>query len=189
MTLSRLQRLMLIGTIILLCVVADRATKELAQRFLSPSEPRILLGGMLTLTYAVNRGAFLGLGGSLPSPVRFALSLLSNGVIIAWGLILIFRAASISAPRLVSVALLVGGGIGNLIDRIGHDGAVVDFMVLRVGPLHTGIFNVADLAIVGGALVLGALAFWEGERAPKHKTPLPGQEDDPVAGPYDEKGP
>ncbi len=188
MTLSKLQRLALIGAIVLLCVVSDRTTKELAQRLLSQSEPRVLLGGLLTLTYAVNRGAFLGLGGSLPSPLRFALSLLSNGVIVAWGLILILRTASIEAPKLVSVALLVGGGIGNLIDRIEHDGAVVDFMVLRVGPLHTGIFNIADLAIVGGALALGALAFWEGKQAQMQEKQLPDQEDD-SAGSYEEKGP
>ncbi|MFN2131001.1 MAG: signal peptidase II [Anaerolineae bacterium] len=188
MTLSKLQRLALIGAIVLLCVVSDRTTKELAQRLLSQSEPRVLLGGMLTLTYAVNHGAFLGLGGSLPSPLRFALSLLSNAVIIAWGLILILRTASIETPKLVSVALLVGGGIGNLIDRIGHDGGVVDFMVLRAGPLHTGIFNVADLAIVGGALALGALAFWEGKQVQTQEKQPPDQEDD-AGRSQGEKGP
>ena len=188
MTLSKLQRLALIGAIVLLCVVSDRTTKELAQRLLSQSEPRVLLGGMLTLTYAVNHGAFLGLGGSLPSPLRFALSLLSNAVIIAWGLILILRTASIETPKLVSVALLVGGGIGNLIDRIGHDGGVVDFMVLRAGPLHTGIFNVADLAIVGGALALGALAFWEGKQVQTQEKQPPDQEDD-AGKSQGEKGP
>jgi signal peptidase II len=136
----------------------------------------------------VNHGAFLGLGGSLPSPLRFALSLLSNAVIIAWGLILILRTASIETPKLVSVALLVGGGIGNLIDRIGHDGGVVDFMVLRAGPLHTGIFNVADLAIVGGALALGALAFWEGKQAQTQEKQPPDQEDD-AGRSQGEKGP
>jgi signal peptidase II len=145
----------------------------------------VLLGGALTLTYAVNRGAFLGLGSSLPPALRFALSLLANGVIIAWGMILILRTASIQVPRLTSVALLVGGGIGNLIDRIGHGGAVIDFMVLRVGPLHTGIFNVADLAVVGGALVLGALAFWESEGP---EAPLRGQEDKAADAPDEEKG-
>jgi signal peptidase II len=190
LALSRLQRLVLIGAIVLLCVVSDRTTKGLAQRVLSQSEPRVLLGGALILTYAVNHGAFLGLGGSLPAPLRFVLSLLSNGVISVWGLALILRTASIEAPKLVSIALLVGGGIGNLIDRIGHDGAVIDFMVLRAGPLHTGVFNVADLAVVAGALILAVLALWEGKQTQEQEMQqLPGQEDDRVANSHSEKGP
>jgi signal peptidase II len=51
----------------------------------------------------------------------------------------------------------VGGGIGNLIDRALHQGAVVDFMNVGLGNLRTGIFNVADVALTGGAI---ALALW-----------------------------
>ena len=180
---------MLIGAIVLLCVALDRVTKELAQRTLSQSELRSLLGGVLTLTYAENRGAFLGLGASLPSSLRFALSLLANAVIIGWGLVLIVRTASIDIPRLISVAALVGGGIGNLIDRVHNGGAVVDFMVLRVGPLQTGVFNVADVAITGGALALAALAFREGRQPHGQRVPEPTEEDgEPVAASRNEKG-
>ncbi len=50
--------------------------------------------------------------------------------------------------------LLLGGAIGNLIDRVRFDGLVIDFMNLGVGPLRTGIFNVADVAISCGAVLL-----------------------------------
>jgi signal peptidase II len=170
-------------------VALDRVTKDFARRTLSQSELRSLLGGVLTLTYAENRGAFLGLGASLPSSLRFALSLLANAAIIGWGLVLIVRTAYIGMPRLMSVALLVGGGIGNLIDRVQSGGAVVDFMVLRVGPLQTGVFNVADVAITGGALALAALTFWEGRQPHEQQMPEPTEEDDePVAASRNEKG-
>ena len=55
----------------------------------------------------------------------------------------------------VSYALLVSGGIGNLIDRVFRDGLVVDFMNLGIGStLRTGIFNVADMAIMAGIFML-----------------------------------
>jgi signal peptidase II len=183
LTLSRLQRFVLIGAIALLCIISDRITKDLAQRTLSQSGPRMLLGGVVTLTYAENRGAFLGLGARLPSSLRFALSLLANAVIVTWGLVLTLRVSSIGTLRLASVALLVGGGIGNLIDRVMNGGAVIDFMVLSLGPVQTGVFNVADLAVVGGALALAVLAFWEGNRTKMHGIQhSAGQDGDPIAG-------
>ena len=172
---------MLSATIVFLCVAADRVTKDLAQHTLSQTAPRSLLGGTLIFTYAENEGAFLGLGANLPSPVRFALSLLANAVIVAWGLVMILGTAEIGFMRLISVALLLGGGIGNLIDRLQQGGAVVDFMVLRLGPLQTGIFNVADLAVTGGALAIAILALCEGrhpeqpqaaQNAEKHDEPV-----------------
>jgi signal peptidase II len=57
----------------------------------------------------------------------------------------------------IALSLLAGGGIGNLIDRIANDGAVTDFVRIGIGPLRTGIFNLADVAIVVGVLVL---ALW-----------------------------
>lgn len=50
--------------------------------------------------------------------------------------------------------LALGGAIGNLIDRVRFDGLVIDFMNLGIGPLRTGIFNVADVAISVGAVLL-----------------------------------
>jgi signal peptidase II len=161
--LNRLGRFLLSATLVLLCVAADRVTKDLAQHTLSQTEPRSLLGGILILTYAENEGAFLGLGANLPAPARFALSVLANGAMIAWGLVTIVRTDDIGIARPISVALLLGGGIGNLIDRLQQGGAVSDFMVLRLGPLQTGVFNVADVAITGGALAIAALAACEGK--------------------------
>jgi signal peptidase II len=186
--LNRLKRFLLIGAIVLVFVAVDRVTKGLAQHTLSQSEHRSLAGGVLTLTYAENYGAFLGLGSSLPSSVRFALSLLANAVIIAWGLVMIVRTASIGLYRLICVALLVGGGIGNLIDRLQNDGAVIDFMILRVGPLQTGVFNVADIAITGGALALATLAFCEARQSHQQQVAEPTEEDGEPAHPTAREG-
>ncbi len=187
--LNRLRRSLLIGAIVLLCVALDRVTKGLARQALSQAAYHPLLDDVLILTYAENQGAFLGLGANLPSSVRFALSLLANAVIIAWGLIMIVRTSSIGILRLISVALLLGGGIGNLIDRLQNGGAVVDFMVLRLGPLQTGIFNVADIAITGGALAIAALAFCEGKHPTRQQGAQCVEEDgEPLVSSRDRKG-
>jgi signal peptidase II len=55
-------------------------------------------------------------------------------------------------------ALLFAGGVGNLTDRVLHDGAVVDFMNLGIGPVQTGVFNVADLAVTSAVIVMLASA-------------------------------
>jgi signal peptidase II len=65
----------------------------------------------------------------------------------------------------IGLCLLTGGGLGNLIDRISNNGAVTDFLRLGIGPLRTGIFNLADVAIVSGVLMLLWWSVGEGKRA------------------------
>ena len=60
----------------------------------------------------------------------------------------------ISGPALISGSLILGGGISNVIDRVVHDGAVIDFMFLSIGGIRTGIFNLADVLITLGMLGL-----------------------------------
>jgi signal peptidase II len=150
--LSKLSKWAIVAIVLSVCVGCDQATKAIARTSLSHSEPFPLLNGMVTLEYAENVGAFLGLGASLPYQVRWPLGIVSTSLLIAIAIVFMLKTHHISRPQLLSLSLLVGGGIGNLIDRIHYDGAVVDFVVLSVGPLHTGIFNIADVAIVFGAL-------------------------------------
>ncbi len=56
--------------------------------------------------------------------------------------------------RFTAVALILAGGMGNLIDRVLQDGVVVDFINVGIGPVRTGIFNVADVAITSGVIIL-----------------------------------
>ena len=56
---------------------------------------------------------------------------------------------------LIALALFLGGGFGNLIDRFTNDGRVIDFMHIGIGSLRTGIFNVADMALLAGVALLG----------------------------------
>jgi signal peptidase II len=87
---------------------------------------------------------------------------------LAFVALVFLRSRHLGAPRVLGLALLTGGGLGNWLDRLLHSGAVVDFVSLGLGSLRTGIFNVADVAIVAGALLL---ALGPLRRAPSEETP------------------
>jgi signal peptidase II len=63
-------------------------------------------------------------------------------------------ARRLGPARFVALSLVAGGGISNLIDRFLYDGRVTDFLNVGIGSLRTGIFNLADMAILAGALLL-----------------------------------
>lgn len=134
----------------------DQATKQLARTELGQSGS--LPYGVVEFTLAENPGAFLSLGASLPQEVRS--TLLTVGVSLGLSLLLVYLLGSSKFGRWQFFALVLvwAGGMSNLIDRYTRHGLVTDFIVLRLGPLHTGVFNLADLAIVTGLLLL-ALTF------------------------------
>jgi signal peptidase II len=66
----------------------------------------------------------------------------------------VLREKSFSSRHHFASALVISGGVSNLYDRITNNGGVTDFMIMSLGPLHTGIFNVADIAIMAGVMLL-----------------------------------
>jgi signal peptidase II len=159
---SRHKRLLLLLAILLVLIGFDQATKAIAKRSLAGESAREYLSGAVRLEYAENVGSFLSLGATLPAETRFWIFTVFSTLLVL-GLALYALRASEQTPLLVylGIALVIAGGVGNLIDRLTHGGRVVDFMQLRAGPLRTGVFNVADVALMAGiGLVLLAL-LWE----------------------------
>lgn len=159
---------LLLLSLILFVLIVDQGTKQLARTHLARRRPHRY--GAITFLYAENQGAFLDLGSTLPPQVR---AILFDGVV-AIGLlvaaVVLFRGPMQSQADAVAVALIIGGGVGNLIDRLRFEGRVSDFLYLAAGPLHTGIFNAADLAITFGVIWLMASWMFTGRR---RATPLP----------------
>lgn len=154
MTPSRTLRLITVLAVLLCTAGCDQAAKRLARAGLSPYESTNLAGGLVELTLAENPGAFLSLGGTLPEPVRGSLLTIGIGAgLICLAGYLVGR-AKLSWISFLSLALVWAGGMSNLIDRFARHGRVTDFIIIRAGPFHTGIFNFADLAIVIGTLLL-----------------------------------
>lgn len=158
---SRRQRTLLTLAIIACCVSCDQVSKGIATEQLANSGPMDFGGGALRLQYAENPGAFLGLCDALPHSARTLLLSYIVAASLAGFLAYLLRARALSVSSLCACALVCGGGIGNLIDRFTRDGLVVDFLNCGLGGWRTGIFNVADMAILAGALWLFGRSLWE----------------------------
>jgi signal peptidase II len=126
----------------------DRVTKSLAETNLAGFGRTSMLGDTIRLEYTQNTGGFLGLGADWPAPVRTGIFTVGTGAILIAMLVVLLR-SPLSPPAMVGAALFVAGGLSNLVDRV-LDGGVVDFMNVGVGPFRTGIFNVADMALMLG---------------------------------------
>jgi len=144
-------RLVIVVLIAICCVGCDQALKEIARDSLRDKPPSAHLGDLFHLSYGENPGAFLGLGADWPSPLRQGLYFVAVIPIIVAAGWAAHRPDQVNTLSLVGIALLCGGGLGNLIDRLTQNGLVTDFMRIAVGRLSTGVFNVADVAIMVGA--------------------------------------
>lgn len=164
---SALRRVILILSILIPTVGCDQITKSIARQSLTDTGPLRFLGGLFTLQHAENPGAFLSLGADMHSGARFFIFTLL--VTIGLSLVFVYLVRKDKMPTITTVgwALLLGGGIGNLIDRL-FKGSVTDFMNMGIGSLRTGIFNVADVAIVAAVLIL---MIYPGESRKKRVSP------------------
>lgn len=152
---------LVLGSILPVVLILDRISKVWAEAELSQRSMEIL-GGLLPLTLAYNKGAAFGMRVGEDSrwlfiPITFvALGLMG---------VLYRQARSDDGVRLVSLALVMAGALGNLYDRIFIREGVVDFLgPLDLGFWHFPIFNFADISITCGAILL-AISFWQEERA------------------------
>lgn len=162
-----------IGTrlVLVIAIVAtigcDRVTKHVAATKLTGMPRQSFLADTIRLEYVENPGAFLGLGSDWPPAVRTGLFGIGNGLLLLLVSVLaIWRRWPTLA--LAGMALFVAGGSSNLLDRLIR-GSVIDFMNVGLGPLRTGIFNVADMAIMlGVGLVILASYHADGDRRTGH---------------------
>lgn len=139
--------------IVVLNVGCDQVSKNIARTRLVDGETVHLIKNYFILTKVENTGAFLSAGTDLPTPIRFALLTLLPSAVLAYGLYYLLFKNSLPRPMQIGLSFLIGGGLGNIYDRIVH-GSVTDFMHMDFVIFRTGIFNVADLSVVTGVIIL-----------------------------------
>ena len=151
--------------IALAVVVTDQASKWLVLRYFRLGQSLPILPGFFDLTFVLNPGAAFSLLSTLPEGIRnpfFILVSMSASV-----LIVVYRSRYLRHNGLASasLALILGGAIGNLIDRVRY-GVVVDFLDAHIYQYHWPVFNVADSAISVGVtlLLLDMLLEWRREK-------------------------
>ena len=158
---GRLTQVLVLGVAVT-TIACDQASKHLARALLVGEPRHSYWGDTVRLEYVENPGAFLGLGSTLPATVRKTL-------FTAGSAILLFAMAGAGLRRGWTLAQRLGiglawaGGLSNLVDRLLRD-RVSDFLNVGVGGLRTGIFNVADVAIMLGVVLVAGERLWPGRR-------------------------
>ncbi len=146
-----------VGTVVALDVV----TKWVVERSLRLYDPVPVWGDFFRLTYIFNRGAAFGLHlGGASRWIFMGLALVAVVV-----LFVMYRNTPwTDRMRLIAISSVTGGAIGNLIDRVRSERGVVDFLDFGIGGMRWPVFNVADIAVTVGALLL-AVSLWREEQA------------------------
>jgi len=157
-------------------VALDLWTKQWASRTLVYHQPIEVLGPFVRLTYTRNSGVAFGLGAGVPLPY-YLFSIAAVAVI----LYLFVRQRVVGRARQIALTLILGGAIGNLVDRVRW-GEVVDFIEIGYGRWHWPVFNLADSAVSVG-VVLFALT-WPRRHEPAGPTSAGVGDRDPGAGSF-----
>ena len=147
-------RTIIILLVAILNVALDQLSKAFVRGHISPYQHYSYLNEHFNILRVENTGAFLSLGDGLIQPFRFILLTLIPALALLGTLIYVLIKHNLTSRLAIGIVCCIGGGIGNLYDRIVH-GSVTDFMHIRFGALQTGVFNVADVSImVGFGLIL-----------------------------------
>ncbi len=150
---------LLVYGIALVTLLLDQASKAWVRRSLVDRAPIEVIPGVLRLVHTTNSGGAFGLGQSAPW-------LFAGATIVVTGII-IYASLHVSRPLVaVALGLVLGGALGNLSDRAlrgpGFSGRVTDFIDVRVWP----VFNLADSAVVIGAVLLALASLGHEEKEP-----------------------
>jgi signal peptidase II len=141
-------------------IALDVATKLLVQKHLHLYQQIDIVGEYLRLTYIYNPGAAFGIHlGENSREIFLVLSMLALAALVG----MYWYTPASDRTRLIAISLICGGAIGNLIDRIRSESGVVDFIDLGVNNIRWPVFNIADMAVTAGAIIL-ALSLWKEEQ-------------------------
>lgn len=130
----------------------DQMTKFVARRDLDAAGTVEFFSGHLRLHLVHNTGAFLSMGADWPPVLRWMILIVLVFFFLFFLTRMILKEQS-TVKQKVCYAIILGGGAGNLLDRLWL-GEVTDFLWLGFGPIQTGVFNIADMAILFGVIVL-----------------------------------
>lgn len=147
-TKKSLKFVLLIG-IIAINFGCDQITKMVARKNINAYEQIVVIKDRFILTKVENTGAFLSAGSGLPDFVRVLLLTAMPVFVLAYGIWYLYTSKNLPSLLQVGVCFLIGGGLGNIYDRILY-GSVTDFLFMDFVIFRTGIFNIADVSIMIG---------------------------------------
>lgn len=134
-------------------ISCDQISKTIVRQTVDYHERIGVIDNFLTLTKVENTGAFLSLGSSLPGPLKSFLLVILPLLALGYGIYFVLSKTNIPKVMLVGLCFIIGGGIGNIYDRILY-GSVTDFLHIDFVIFQTGIFNIADVSLMAGFFMI-----------------------------------
>ena len=145
-----------VGIILLIIfnIAIDQISKVIVRANIESREVIELIGDKFILTNVYNRGAFLGMGSDMNDTLRLILLLVLPSLVLGYLIYYIIVNKTLDKLSTIALSCIAGGGIANVYDRIAY-GQVTDFFFIDVGGVFkTGIFNVADMSVTFGMIIL-----------------------------------
>ncbi len=147
---NRSFRIIIILLIVFANIGCDQVSKKIARESIQPGDKIEVLNDNLFLMNVENSGAFLSAGANLPKVIKDILLLVLPLVMLIGALIYLFVQKNLPKLGMIGWSFVIGGGIGNMYDRIKF-GSVTDFLFIDLGGIfRTGVFNMADVSIMVG---------------------------------------
>lgn len=151
---DRRKRNILITIIVLLSIASDQISKIWVRNNFESYTETSIIGDVFTLIKVENSGAFLGMGSELSETFRILLLIVLPIIVLVSITVYTYIEKTLDKNSIIGFSLIIGGGIANIFDRIVY-GSVTDFLYLNFGGIFkTGIFNVADLSVTTGMILI-----------------------------------
>ena len=151
-----------ISSLIILSIFFDQLSKFWIRNNIESYNEIELIGSFFTLIRVENSGAFLGMGSELSYIPKLILLIIFPIVVLVGVSIYTYTDKKLDNLSLVGFSLIIGGGVANIFDRIVY-GSVTDFLYINLGGfLKTGIFNIADLSVTTGMILILIASFKKG---------------------------
>ena len=155
----KLSRTLSIVLLIIANIVIDQVSKFIVRAEIDQNEVIQLIGDVFIMTKVENSGAFLGMGSDLSPTLKWILLLILPVIVLGGVVYYILTTKSLDRLSLIAFCCIVGGGIANVFDRFLY-GSVTDFFHIDLGGVfRTGIFNVADMSVSFGMILLIIASF------------------------------
>ena len=146
---KKLLKVTFILAVLTINVGCDQISKNIVRKKVDYNERIILIKNHVVLTKIENTGAFLSLGSKLPQPLRNVLLAILPLIALGFMAYYFLTKKELTNLTILGICFIIGGGIGNMYDRIIH-GSVTDFLYIDFVLFHTGIFNLADVSLMIG---------------------------------------
>ena len=152
--LNKKSRYLLITILVFLSIAFDQISKIWVRNNFESYSEKSIIGDVFTLIKVENTGAFLGMGSELSEIPRILLLIILPVIVLISITLYTFIDKSLDKLSIIGFSLIIGGGIANIFDRIVF-GSVTDFLYINLGGIFkTGIFNIADLSVTTGMIII-----------------------------------